>query len=67
MAIDPKVPPHDDGAEQSVIGAVLIDKDAMIDVAEFLRPEHFYILTEYHPKIQVHSAIPLFFLKCNFQ
>jgi len=39
---DPKVPPHDDVAEQSVLGAVLIDKDAMIDVAEFLRPEHFY-------------------------
>lgn len=39
---DPKVPPHDDVAEQSVLGAVLIDKDAMIDVAEFLRPHHFY-------------------------
>ncbi len=39
---DPKVPPHDDSAEQSVLGAILIDKDAMIDVAEFLRPEHFY-------------------------
>jgi len=37
-----KVPPHDTTAEQSVLGAVLIDKDAMIDVAEFLRPEHFY-------------------------
>lgn len=40
--VDPKVPPHDETAEQSVLGAVLIDKDAMIDVAEFLRPEHFY-------------------------
>lgn len=39
---DPKVPPHDEVAEQSVLGAVLIDKDAMVDVAEFLRPEHFY-------------------------
>ncbi len=39
---DPKVPPHDDVAEQSVLGAILIDKDAMIDVAEFLRPMHFY-------------------------
>jgi replicative DNA helicase len=39
---DPKVPPHDDVAEQSVLGAILIDKDAMIDVAEFLRPQHFY-------------------------
>ncbi len=38
----PHVPPHDDVAEQSVLGAMLIDKDAMIDVAEFLRPDHFY-------------------------
>ena len=37
-----KVPPHDDAAEQSVLGAILIDKDAMIEVAEFLRSEHFY-------------------------
>lgn len=40
--MDPKVPPHDDVAEQSVLGAILIDKDAMVDVAEFLRPHHFY-------------------------
>lgn len=39
---NPKVPPHDDVVEQSVLGAVLLDKDAMINVAEFLRPEHFY-------------------------
>ncbi len=39
---NPKVPPHDDVAEQSVLGAILIDKDAMVDVAEFLRPDHFY-------------------------
>lgn len=38
----PKVPPHDDTAEKSVLGAILIDKDAMIDVVEFLRPKHFY-------------------------
>lgn len=37
-----KVPPHDTQAEQSVLGAILIDKDAMVDVAEFLRPHHFY-------------------------
>lgn len=40
--VNPKVPPHDDIAEQSVLGAILIDKDAMVDVAEFLRPQHFY-------------------------
>lgn len=39
---DIKVPPHSDEAEASILGSVLIDKDAVIAVAEFLRPEHFY-------------------------
>ena len=39
--MNPKVPPHDDTAEQSVLGAILIDKDAMIDVAEFCGPRIF--------------------------
>jgi len=47
--VNPKVPPHDTTAEQSVLGAVLLDKDAVIDVAEFLKPEHFY--DERHGKI----------------
>lgn len=38
----PKVPPHDEIVEQSLLGAILIDKDALISVAEFLRPNHFY-------------------------
>ena len=37
-----KVPPHSEEAEKSVLGACLIDKDAVIAVVEFLRPEHFY-------------------------
>lgn len=37
-----QVPPHDDTAEQSVLGSVLLDKDALIEVAEFLRPAYFY-------------------------
>lgn len=40
--MNPKVPPHDETVEQSLLGAILIDKDALIAVAEFLRPEHFY-------------------------
>ncbi len=40
MAI--KVLPHNDEAEQSVLGAILIDKDAIIGVSETLRPADFY-------------------------
>jgi len=39
---DVRVPPSSLEAEQSVLGALLIDKDAVVEVAEFLRPEHFY-------------------------
>lgn len=37
-----RLPPHSEEAEACVIGAILIDKDAIVEVAEFLRPEHFY-------------------------
>lgn len=36
------VPPHSEEAEVSVIGALLLDKDAVTSVAEFLHQEHFY-------------------------
>lgn len=36
------VPPHDLEAEKSVLGALLIDKDAIVKVVEFLKPRHFY-------------------------
>ena len=41
MSID-RLPPQSIEAEQSVLGALLIDKDAVIEVADFLRPEDFY-------------------------
>ncbi len=44
-----KVPPHSLEAEQSVLGALLIDRDAVVAVVEFLRPEHFY--EDKHQKI----------------
>jgi replicative DNA helicase len=44
-----KVPPHSEVAEQSVLGALLLDRDAVVAVVEFLRPEHFY--GEKHQKI----------------
>jgi replicative DNA helicase len=41
MAVQ-KVPPHSDDAEMSVLGSILIDKDAIVQISEFLKPEHFY-------------------------
>ncbi len=37
-----RLPPQSLEAEQSVLGAILIDRDAVIEVAEFLRPADFY-------------------------
>ena len=37
-----RIPPHSQEAEESVLGAMLLDKDAVIAVAEFLLPEDFY-------------------------
>ena len=37
-----RVPPHDLEAEQSVLGAILLDELAIIKVSEFLRPSDFY-------------------------
>lgn len=37
-----RIPPHSQEAEVSVLGSILIDRDAITDVAEFLREDHFY-------------------------
>ena len=37
-----RVPPHSQEAEESVLGALLLDKDAIIAIAEFLGPDDFY-------------------------
>lgn len=37
-----KLPPQSIEAEQSVLGAIMIDKSAILRVADFLRPESFY-------------------------
>ena len=37
-----RIPPHSVEAEQSVLGSILLDKDAMISVSETLIPEDFY-------------------------
>ncbi len=42
MAEETHMPPHSSEAEACVLGSILIDKDAIATVAEFLLPEHFY-------------------------
>jgi replicative DNA helicase len=37
-----RLPPQSIEAEQSVLGAILIDRDAVVEVAEFLQPADFY-------------------------
>ncbi|OGC38713.1 replicative DNA helicase [candidate division WWE3 bacterium RBG_13_37_7] len=44
-----QVPPHDVEAEKSVLGALLLDKDAIVKVVDFLHPRHFY--KDVHAKI----------------
>ena len=48
-----RLPPHNLEAEQSVLGSLLIDRDAIIRVAAFLRPEDFYI----HANDLIYQAI----------
>ncbi len=42
MAIQVRIPPHSLEAEVSVLGALLLDKNAIVSVAEFLHSDHFY-------------------------
>jgi len=40
--LDPRIPPHDLDVEQSLLGAILIDKEAIVDVSAKLSSEDFY-------------------------
>ncbi len=42
--LNDKVPPHSIDAEQAVLGALLLNWDAMADVVSILRPDRFYSL-----------------------
>jgi len=42
MADNTKIPPHNKEAEQSVLGAILIDKDAIIKIIDLINPDDFY-------------------------
>ena len=37
-----RTPPHNEEAEQTVLGAILVNNKAFEKVGEFLRPEHFF-------------------------
>lgn len=37
-----RIPPHDEEAEQAVLGAILIDKDAIISVSQLIASDNFY-------------------------
>jgi len=37
-----KVPPHAREVEEAVLGALMIEKSALLNVSEILRPEYFY-------------------------
>ena len=37
-----RVPPHNYEAEESVLGAILIDGDALTKIADLLEPDDFY-------------------------
>lgn len=45
-----KLPPQNIEAEQSLLGALLIDKDAIVKIAEVLHPLHFY-RSEQHGRV----------------
>ena len=48
-----RIPPNDSQAEQAVLGAMLVDKDAVLTVIEILKPADFY-RTEHE---EIYSAI----------
>ena len=48
-----KLPPQAPDLEESILGALMLEKNALTSVVEFLRPEHFY--REQHQ--QIYQAI----------
>lgn len=37
-----RIPPHDEVAEESILGSILIDRNSLTLIADTLKPEHFY-------------------------
>lgn len=49
-----RIPPQNIEAEQSLLGALLIDKEAIVKIGETLKAEHFYRIEQHG---QIYSAI----------
>lgn len=52
-----RIPPHSDEAEKSVLGSIILDKDALYEIVEFLKAEDFY--SEMHKEI-FQAAVDLY-------
>jgi replicative DNA helicase len=52
-----KLPPQELDLEKAILGALMLEKKALTDVVEFLRPEHFY--SDHHKEIYT-AIIDLF-------
>ena len=42
MSVTERIPPSNLEAEEALLGSLLIDPDAIFDVAAFLKPDGFY-------------------------
>lgn len=48
-ALGGRVPPHNLEAEASVLGSLMLDRNAIVRIADFLRPEDFYL--DHHAQV----------------
>jgi replicative DNA helicase len=48
-----KIPPHSPEAERATLGSLILDKDSIIKIADFLKPEDFY----FDQHIAIYQAI----------
>ena len=48
-AVGGRVPPHNLEAEASVLGSLMLDRNAIVRIADFLRPEDFYL--DHHAQV----------------
>jgi replicative DNA helicase len=48
-AVGGRVPPHNLEAEASVLGSLMLDRNAVVRIADFLRPDDFYL--DHHAQV----------------